>query len=86
MLDQYRQEIGETAATSPLVSHVYDDAQLLAGVGAATRVTGVSVEQLLHEYGRYFIINSLTRRLCSYLLNQLHNGRDLLLAMRDAHE
>lgn len=45
-LDQYRQEIGETAATSPLVSHVYDDAQLRAGVGAATRVTGVPVEQL----------------------------------------
>lgn len=86
MLDRYRQEIGETAATSPLVSHVYDDALLLVGVSAATRVTGIPTEQLLHEYGRYFITNSLTRHLCSYLLNQLHNPRDLLLAMRDAHE
>lgn len=86
MLDRYRQEIGETAATSPLVSHVYADAQLLVGVSAATRVTGIPTEQLLHEYGRYFITNSLTRHLCSYLLNQLHNPRDLLLAMRDAHE
>jgi hypothetical protein len=80
MLDRYRQEIGETAATSPLVSHMYVDAQLLAGVKAATYVTGIPTEQLLYKYGRHFITNSLTRHLCSYLLNQLHNRRDLLLA------
>jgi len=36
LLYQYRQEIGETAASAPLASQVYDDATLLAGVGAAT--------------------------------------------------
>jgi len=32
LLYQYRQEIGETAASAPLASQVYDDATLLAGV------------------------------------------------------
>ncbi|HEU5437738.1 MAG TPA: heme NO-binding domain-containing protein [Ktedonobacterales bacterium] len=40
----------------------------------------------MREYGRYFILNGLTSRLCSYLLDQVHGGRDLLLAMSRAHE
>lgn len=81
VLGQYRDAIGETPATSPLASRVYDDALLLAGVGAASRITGMPADQLLQEFGRYFIINGLTRHLCAYLLTQVHSGRDLLLAM-----
>lgn len=85
LLSNYREAIGETAATSPLASRVYDDAMLLAGVGAASKLTRMPADSLLWEYGRFFIINGLTSHLCAYLLSQVRSGRDLLLAMRDAH-
>ncbi|MDQ2907487.1 MAG: heme NO-binding domain-containing protein [Ktedonobacteraceae bacterium] len=85
-LQEYRTAIGETFATTPLANRVYDDAALLAGVAAANRITGAPVDTLLREYGRYFITNGLTRYRCAYLLSQVHSGRDLLLAMRDAHK
>jgi hypothetical protein len=44
------------------------------------------VDTLLHEFGRYFMLNGLTSRLCSYLLDQVDNGLDLLLIMSRAHE
>ena len=85
LLKEYRDTIGETAATSPLVSRIYDDATLLAGVGAACELTGLPDDTILREYGRYFMTNGLTSHLCAYLLTQVHSGRDLLLIMRDAH-
>ncbi|HEX6477252.1 MAG TPA: heme NO-binding domain-containing protein [Ktedonobacteraceae bacterium] len=85
LLNNYRSTIGETAATSPLASRVYDDATLLAGVGAAVKLTQLPADTLLWEYGRYFMMNGLTSHLCAYLLTQVHSGRDLLLTMRDAH-
>jgi hypothetical protein len=85
LLDAYRDEIGETAASAPLASRLYDDATLLAGVRAANQLTGVSADTLLREYGRYFIINGLTNHLCSYVLSQIHSASALLLAMRDVH-
>jgi Haem-NO-binding len=85
LLYAYRDAIGETPSNSPLASRLYDDGTLLAGVGAASRLTGVAADMLLREYGRYFIINGLTSHLCSYVLSQIHSGRALLLAMRDVH-
>lgn len=85
LLNEYRTAIGETPTNSPLTSRVYDDATLLAGVGAASRLTRLTADTLLREYGRYFIVNGLTRHLCAYLLTQVHTGRDLLLTMADAH-
>jgi len=85
LLNSYRAAIGETAATGPLASRVYDDATLLAGVGAACQLTRRSADTLLWEYGRYFMLNGLTNHLCAYLLTQVKSGRELLLAMRDAH-
>ena len=84
-LAAYRTEIGETAANLPLANRLYDDAVLLVGVGAAHKLSQVPVDTLLREYGCYFIINGLTGHLCSYILSNVHSGRDLLLAMRDAH-
>ena len=84
-LGAYRDAIGETASTVPLASRVYDDAHLLAGVGAASKLAHFPVETLLREYGRYFLINGLTSHLCAYLLTQVRSGRDLLLMMRKAH-
>ncbi len=84
-LGAYRNAVGETASTVPLASRVYEDALLLEGVGAASKLAHFPVETLLREYGRYFIINGLTSHLCAYLLNQVHSGRDLLLTMRRAH-
>lgn len=84
-LNVYRNAIGETAATAPLTSKVYDDVSLLAGVKAACQLTGMSSSSILREYGHYFVTNSLTSHLCSYLLTQVHSGRELLIAMRDAH-
>ena len=85
LLDTYRATIGETASTAPLASRIYDDATLLAGVGAACTLTRTSPEVLLRDYGRYFIVNGLTSHRCAYLLKQVHDARDLLLVMRHAH-
>ncbi len=85
LLTSYRKMIGETAANAPLASRVYDDATLLAGVGVACQLTHLPADTLLHEYGRYFIINGLTSHLCAYLLTQVHSGQELLVVMRDAH-
>lgn len=84
-LSDYRRRIGETSSDAPLTSRVYEDAALLAGVAAAHDLTHVPVDTLLYEYGRYFIINGLTGRLCSYLLTQVHGARELLLTMSKAH-
>ncbi|HVB72642.1 MAG TPA: heme NO-binding domain-containing protein [Ktedonobacteraceae bacterium] len=84
-LQLYRETIGESVANVPLTSRVYDDALLLAGVGAASNLAGVPVESLLRAYGRYFLVNGLTSHLCAYLLSQVHSGRDLVLTMRQAH-
>jgi hypothetical protein len=84
-LNLYRETIGETSATVPLTSRVYQDELLLTGVGAASQLSHFPVDTLLREYGRYFLINGLTSHLCAYLLAQVHSGRDLLLMMRQAH-
>lgn len=86
VLEEYRQQLGLHVANAPLAIRTYPDELLLAGVGAAHKITNVPVDTLLKEYGHYFMVNSLTRHRCAYLLNQAHNGRDLLLAMRDGHE
>ena len=86
LLDTYRRAIGETPASAPLAHRVYSDELLLAGVGAAAGLTHMPADALLREYGRYFILNGLTSKLCGYLLNQVHSGRDLLLTMRAAHD
>ena len=86
LLNDYRHAIGEGIGEAPLTSRVYSDELLLAGVGAASRLTRASADTLLHEYGRFFIMNGLTSRLCAYLLNDIHSARELLLAMSKAHE
>jgi hypothetical protein len=85
LLNNYQQSIGETKSTAPLISHVYSDEVLLAGVGVASQLTQRSPDALLREYGYYFIINSLTSHLCAYLLTKVSTARDLLLMMRTAH-
>ncbi len=84
-LQTYRDHIGEPISALPLANRIYDDAALLAGVGAASNLSHLSAEILLREYGRYFILNGLTGHLCSYILSNVSSGRDLLLTMRDAH-
>jgi hypothetical protein len=86
LLEDYRVALGETWDNRPLVSRVYADAALLQGVAAATTLTGASADALLRGYGHYFLLNGLTSRLCTYLLSQIDNGRDLLLAMCSAHK
>ena len=85
LLYRYRKGIDEGVYDAPLTNRVYDDEALLAGIAEASRLTRIPVGSLLYEYGSYFISNGLTRRQCAYLLSQAHSGRDLLLAMRDAH-
>jgi hypothetical protein len=85
LIEAYRTALGETPATSPLASRVYDDETLLLGVQVACQLTGISATLLLREYGRYFILNGLTSHLCAYLLTPVRSAGELLLAMRDAH-
>lgn len=86
VIREYRDNLGKTLPTAILASRVYDDNLLLAGVAEASHITKVPVEMLLREFGRYFITNGLTRHLCAYILTQVHSGRELLLAMHDAHQ
>lgn len=85
LLEDYRAVLGETGKNTPLIDRRYDDETLLAGLKTATRLTALPLDVLLLEYGRYFLLNGLTRRLCSYLLSQVQSGLDLLLVMRNAH-
>lgn len=85
VLGFYRRSIEDTEARYALASRVYDDAVLLQGVSATSRATGVHANELLRQYGRYFMNNSLTDHLCAYLLSQAQTAQDLLLAMRSAH-
>lgn len=86
VLSEYRTRLGLNAANAPLAVRTYDDALLIKGVAIVHELTRTPVDTLLQEYGRYFIANGLTRHRCAYLLSQTRNARDLLLAMRDAHE
>jgi len=85
VLGAYREAIGGTEVSVALASRIYDDALLLKGVATVTKVTGKPANILLREYGRYFLNNSLTSRLCTYILTHVNNARDLLLMMRTAH-
>ena len=51
MLYRYREQVRTTAADAPLVSKMYDDATLLAGVGAASTLTRTPVDTLLTSTG-----------------------------------
>ena len=83
--NEYRAAMGETPSTSPLARRTYSDGTLLAGVKVACKLSGLSIDTILWEYGRYFMINGLTSHLCAYLLTKVSNGRELLLMMREAH-
>ncbi len=85
LLHTYRSSLNQTAAAIPLASHVYDDEILVNGVGTVSKLTGISADVLLREYGRYFQINGLTNHFCAYVVNQFQSGRDLLLAMGAVH-
>jgi heme-NO-binding protein len=84
-LQNYRAQMGETLATALMASRYYDDELMLQGVGLVSHITHMPADTLLREYGRYFVSNALTGKLCAYLLSQIHSGRELLLAMRDTH-
>ncbi len=85
LLSRYRAALGETPINTPLASQVYTDEALITGIEQAGRLTGLSIDHLLHEYGRYFITNGLTSHRCAYILSQVHTGPDLVLSMREAH-
>ncbi len=85
LLQKYREQMGETSAAALVASRYYDDALMERGVGIVSHLTRIPADTLLREYGRYFVANALTGKLCTYLLSQVHSGRELLLAMRDTH-
>lgn len=84
-LQTYRNTMGEAAALSLVASRYYDDDLLVQGVSTVSKLAHIPTDALLREYGRYYIINGLTGKLCAYLLTGVHSGRELLLAMRDSH-
>ena len=86
VLGVYRDTVEGTEASIPLATRIYQDEILLAGVAAASTMTGIAVNVILREYGRYFITNGLTGHICSHLLESVHSARDLLLVMRSAHK
>lgn len=83
--NSYRNALEEASEAAPLVSKIYQDEKLLKGIDIASKLTGMSENILLREYGHYFITNRLTNHICVYLLSQVKNGRELLLTMREAH-
>ncbi|HKD75604.1 MAG TPA: heme NO-binding domain-containing protein, partial [Ktedonobacterales bacterium] len=85
VVQTYHEALSDENARHPFTNRVYADADWLAGMDAVSRATQISVDQLLREYGRHYILNALTGNLCAYLLNHVHCARDLLLLMRKAH-
>lgn len=85
LVQRYRGAMGEAAAMALVAGRYYDDALLVKGVETASQLAQIPMDVLLREYGRYYIMNGLTGKLCSYLLTGVHSGRELLLAMRDSH-
>jgi len=85
LLLQYRSSMGEAAATALVAGRYYDDALLVKGVETVCQLTRLPSDVLLREYGRYYMTNGLTGKLCAYLLTGVHSGEELLLAMRDSH-
>src|SRR5579884_4493037 len=77
LLNRYRERIGEEPGSTPLYTRTYSDEALVAGVQVASQLTGLTLDTLLHEYGRYFITNGLTRHLCSYLLSKANSGLEI---------
>lgn len=84
-IENYRSQLGEGPGNLPVTDRTYPDEMLLQGLNTASHFSLMSVDRLLVEYGRYFLINGLVEYLCGYLLAQAWNGADLLLLMRDAH-
>jgi hypothetical protein len=84
-IETYREQIGETSEQLPVTGRTYPDALLVKGLSTASRLSRLSEDRLMLEYGRYFMLNGLVEYLCGYLLAQAWNGADLLLLMRDAH-
>ncbi|GCE47973.1 heme-NO-binding protein [Thermosporothrix hazakensis] len=84
-LSWYRDSMGQPQDNQPLIEHIYLDEEVVRGVMLASQAQGVSVDQLLREYGRYFITNITTNHRCAYLLDSVTSGRDLLLKMGEAH-
>lgn len=84
-LELYRQSLGEGTDNLPIIGRTYPDETLVRGLGLANKMSHLSEDRLLFEYGRYFILNELVEYLCGDLLAQAQNGYDLLLLMRDAH-
>ena len=85
LLQQYRSNMGETTSAALVAGRYYDDALLVRGVETASQLARWPMDVMLREYGRYYITNGLTGKLCSYLLTGVHSGEELLLAMRDSH-
>jgi hypothetical protein len=84
-IDNYRQEMGETRENLPVIGRMYPDELLVKGLGVAQRMSFLSADRLMFEYGRYFMLNGLVEYLCGYLLAQAWCAYDLLLLMREAH-
>jgi hypothetical protein len=84
-LATYRQQIGETDDNRPMTGRTYPDELLTEGLNTASRLSFLSGDRLMVEYGRYFMLNGLVEYLCGHLLAQAWNGYDLLLLMREAH-
>lgn len=85
ILKRYRAVIGESEKDLPVTNRTYPDAMFVKGLDIASKLTLLSNDKLLFEYGRYFILNGLVEYLCGHLLAQAWTGYDLLLLMRDAH-
>ena len=84
-LQQYRSHMGAAAAMALVAGRYYDDALLVRGVETVCQLAHFPSDVLLREYGRYYLTNGLTGKLCAYLLTGVHSGEELLLAMRDSH-
>jgi hypothetical protein len=84
-LSAYRVALGQTRASALLADRVYPDEQLLHGVALAQKLSNLPLDTLLRDYGYFFLINGLTSHRCAYLLNEVRDGRALMLVMRQAH-
>src|SRR5258707_11121584 len=77
VLKHYREEIGETAATSPLASRTYGDEVFLKGGEVPSKLPGNPLVIMSWEKGGYLLLNGLTGHPFPYFPPKVKNGPTL---------
>jgi hypothetical protein len=82
---RYRTEMRNKGHFDSLISQTYPDEHLNQALLFVCREQNISLDDLLHAFGQYYIVNELTGFVCAALLQKVKSAKELLLVMADTH-